>query len=94
MARSPSAIRSAPKGFELPAARADFHRAERLEPTRDGAKVTYSIKLSRPSDFFALFQKVNPNVRIGDIRQRHATYRKEGRSWILDGTDEKDRKID
>ena len=27
-------------------------------------------------------------MKIGDTKERHATYRRQGRDWILQGTDE------
>jgi hypothetical protein len=91
---APKSIRTAPQGFEMEAAKVDFMHVLRIEPSRDGAQVTYQIRLTKPLEHFALLQKLNPEVRIGATRNRHATYVKEGRKWILNATDEKDRKAD
>jgi hypothetical protein len=90
---APPSIRTAPQGFELNAAQVDYVRALRMEPTREGALVTYQVRLTRPLEHFALFQKLNPGVSIGATKDRKATYVREGRKWILDRTDEKDRKL-
>ena len=87
-ATAPKSIRTTAKGFQMPAAEAEFLRATRLEPTRDGARVTYQVRLVHPTSNFPLFLALHPGVRAGDIHDRHASYRKEGRSWILQDTDE------
>jgi hypothetical protein len=89
---APASIRTAPRGFVLPAAEAEFVRALALAPERDGARVTYQIRLARPTAFFPLFQTLHPGVRIGDTKDRHAAYRRQGRDWVLQGTDEVFRK--
>lgn len=81
-------VRTAAKGWEIPAAEAEFVQAVKLEPTRDGAKVSYRIRMVRPTAHFPLFQALHPGVNIGDTKERHAAYRKEGRSWVFQGTDE------
>jgi hypothetical protein len=85
--QAPKDFRTAAKGIEIPAAEAEFLRATRMEPTRDGARVTYQVRLSRPTAYFPAFQAIY-GARIGDTKDRHATYRKEGRSWVLQETDE------
>lgn len=87
LTQAPKEFRASAKGLEIPAAEAEFLKATRLEPTRDGARVTYLVRLARPTAYFPLFQAVY-GARIGDTKERHAIYRKEGRSWILQGTDE------
>jgi hypothetical protein len=37
---------------------------------------------------------MHPGVKIGDTKDRHATYRRQGRDWVLQGTDEAFRKKD
>jgi len=85
--QAPKDFRTAPKGVEIPAAEAQFVRSTRMEPTRDGAKVSYQVRLANPTPYFPIFQALY-NAKIGDTKERHAIYRKEGRSWILQGTDE------
>jgi hypothetical protein len=85
---APKTVRTTAKGFQLPAAEAEFVRAIRMDNTRDGARVTYQVRLVRPTAQFALFQALHAGVRIGDMKDRHASYRREGRSWILQDTDE------
>jgi len=85
---APAAVRPSAKGFQLPAAEVEFVRAVALDTSRDGARVTYQIRLVRPSAFFGIFQALHPGVKIGDTKDRHATYRRQGRDWILQGTDE------
>ena len=87
-ASAPKALRLGPKGYELPAAEAQFVRAERIEYMGPSARVTYLIRLERPTPYFGLFSILHPGVRPGESKERHASYRKEGRSWILQETDE------
>ena len=87
--KAPRSIRTTATGFELPAAEAEFVKVlPRLEATADGARVTYQIRLVRPTEHFAIFQALHPGVRVGDTKERHAAYRREGRDWILGDTDE------
>ena len=87
-ASAPKSVRATAKGFQLPAAEAEFVKASRLETLRDGARVTYQVRMVRPTATFALFQTLHPGIKPGDTRDRHATYRKDGRAWILQETDE------
>lgn len=91
---APKAIKAAPKGFSLPAAEASFVRAVRMEATRDGARVTYEIRLEHPTPQFPLFQALHPEARIGQTKARHATFERRRGSWELTGTDEAFRKAD
>jgi len=91
---APKTVHTSAKGFLLPAAEAEFVRAVGLEPTRDGARVTYQIRLVRPTSLFRLFQDLHPGVHVGETKDRHASYRREGRSWILQDTDESFRKAE
>lgn len=99
VARSPEGDRERfqfkPKaaGFELKAAEAEFVRIlPRLETTRDGVRVAYLIRLVHPTEHFPAFVALHPGVRLGETKERHAAYRREGRSWILQETDESFRK--
>jgi hypothetical protein len=85
---APATIHTGPKGFLLQAAEADFVRVVGLKPTRDGARVTYQIRLVRPTAAFPLFQSLHPGVKIADTKDRFATYRQEHGDWILQETDE------
>lgn len=85
---APKDVQLSAKGYELPAAEAEFVRAQRIEYLRDDARVTYQIRLVRPTAYFGLFQTVHPGVHPGETKERHASYRKEKRSWVLQGTDE------
>jgi hypothetical protein len=85
---APKTIKAAPKGFSMPAAEAVFVRALRLEPTRDGARVTYEIRLDRPTAQFPLFQALHPDAKLGQTKQRHATFERRRGTWELTGTDE------
>jgi len=90
---APKTVLTAPKGFEIPVAKAEFVKALRLEPTRDGAKVTYQIRLASPTEHFELYANLH-HARIGGTTERHATYRREGRKWVLQDTDEVFKKKD
>lgn len=91
---APKAITAAPKGFRIPAAEAVFVRALRMEPTREGARVAYQIKLANPTAQFPLFQALHPDVALGAMKERHATFERHGGRWELTGTDETFRKAD
>lgn len=91
---APKTIKAAPKGFTVPAAEAVFVRAVRMEPTREGARVTYEIRLEKPTAQFPIFQALHPEVRIGQTKQRHATFERRRGAWELTGTDEAFRKAD
>lgn len=87
-AKAPADIRTLPQGFGIPAAEAEFVRATGMTPTRDGARVTYQIRLVHPGPHFDLFKALHPDINPGAIKERHAIYRREGRAWILQETDE------
>jgi hypothetical protein len=91
---APKIIKTAPQGFSLPAAEAVFVRATRLEPTREGARVLYEIRLEHPTTQFALFQTQHQNAQLGQIHLRHATFEKKGGSWNLIATDESFKKAE
>lgn len=91
---APKTIKAAPKGFTAPAAEAVFVRAVRMEPTREGARVTYEIRLEKPTAQFPIFQALHPEARIGQTKQRHATFERRRGAWELTGTDEAFRKAD
>src|SRR5512133_1449251 len=91
---APKDIKAAPKGFSMPAAEAVFVRAVRLEPTREGVRVTYEIRLDKPTAQFPIFQAVHPDAKIGQTKQRHATFERRRGSWELTGTDETFRKAE
>jgi hypothetical protein len=91
---APKSIKAAPKGFSMPAAEAVFVRAVRLEPTREGARVTYEIRLDKPTAQFPIFQAVHPDAKLGQTKPRHATFERRRGSWELTGTDETFRKAE
>ena len=91
---APKDIKAAPKGFSLPAAEAVFVRAVRMEPTREGARVTYEIRLDKPTAQFPIFQSLHPDAKIGQTKQRHATFERRRGGWELTGTDESFRKAE
>jgi hypothetical protein len=85
---APKTIKAAPKGFSMPAAQAVFVRAVRMEPTREGARVTYEIRLEQPTAQFPVFLALHPEAKIGQTKQRHATFERSRGAWSLTGTDE------
>lgn len=91
---APKSIKAAPKGFSMPAAEAVFVRAARMEPTREGARVTYEVRLEKPTAQFPLFQAMHPTAKLGQIHQRHATFERRRGSWELTSTDETFRKAE
>ncbi|MBL0209504.1 MAG: hypothetical protein IPQ13_01100 [Holophagaceae bacterium] len=84
-----TAMPSPSGGFQVKAAEAEFVRATRLDPAGNSAVVTYQVRLVKPTTQFQLFEALHPGVKIGETKDRHATYQKQGRDWILMGTDEK-----
>lgn len=91
---APKTIKAAPKGFSMPAAEAVFVRALRMEPTREGARVTYEIRLDKPTAQFPIFQALHPDAKVGQVKQRHATFERRRGSWERTGTDEAFRKAE
>ena len=91
---APKTIKAAPKGFSMPAAEAVFVRAVRMEPTREGARVSYEVRLEKPTAQFPLFQAMHPDVKVGQTKQRHATFERRRGAWELTGTDEAFRKAE
>ncbi|HQL47342.1 MAG TPA: hypothetical protein PLC09_01595 [Holophaga sp.] len=89
--KAPQDLQTMPKGWQVPVAQAEFVKALRMEPTRDGAKVAYQIRLAKPTAHFPLFKAIY-GANIGDTKERRAVYRKEGRDFILQDTDEAFRK--
>ena len=91
---APKAIKAAPQGFSMPAAEAVFVRAAKMEPTREGARVIYEIRLEKPTAQFPLFQALHPEVKVGQTKPRHATFERRKGAWELTGTDEVFRKAE
>jgi hypothetical protein len=85
---APAFIRTTASGFSISAAQAEFVKALRTEYAQDQLKVTYQIRLINPTAQFTLFQTLHPNVKIGDTKERHALYKRDGHSWVLQETDE------
>ncbi len=85
---APKAIKAAPQGFSVPAAEAVFVRAVQMEPTREGARVIYEIRLEKPTAQFPLFEALHQEVRVGQTKTRHATFERRKGSWELTATDE------
>ncbi len=90
---APATIQPMGNGYLLPVAHAEFVRSTRLEPARDGGKVTYQIRLTKPTEFFPIFQIQHPKAQVGQTQDRIATYVKEGGKWILNGTNERYKKV-
>ena len=91
---APKTIKANPKGCSMPAAEAVFVRAVRLEPTRERARVTYEVRLEKPTAQFPIFQALHPEAKMGQTKQRHATFERRRGAWELTGTDEVFRKAE
>jgi hypothetical protein len=91
---APKAIKAAPQGFSMPAAEAVFVRAVQMEPTREGARVVYEIRLEKPTAQFPLFQALHQEARVGQTKPRHATFERRRGAWELTSTDEVFRKAE
>jgi len=85
---APKVIKAAPKGFSMPAAEAVFVRAVKMEPTREGARVSYEIRLDKPTAQFPLFAALHQDAKVGQTKLRHATFERRKGAWELTGTDE------
>lgn len=85
---APSSIRTTDKNFLLPAAEVTFARISRIEAKGDRYRVTYQIRLAKPTTHFGLFQFLHPQARLGDTKDRHALIEKQGGNWALMETDE------
>lgn len=90
---APGEIRNSAKGWEIPVAKAEFVKVTRMKASANEAKVGYQIRMADPSPHFPLFKAFYPKAHIGETKERIATYRKEGRAWILQGTDEAFKKV-
>ena len=88
-ASAPKSIRAGANGYELPAAEAEFvrgpapaghhpGRGPRHLPDPPGPPHRALPDLPGPA----------PGVRVGETKERHASYRRQGRSWIMMDTDE------
>lgn len=91
---APKFVTAAPKGFQIPVAEGTFVRTRALEKTREGARVSYEIRLEKPTAQFPLYQATRPDVKVGDIKVRHATFERRSGSWELTGSDETLRKAE
>jgi hypothetical protein len=91
---APKTIKAAPKGFSVPAAEAAFVRAVKMEPTREGARVDYEIRLEKPTAQFPLFQALHQEVQIGQTKLRHATFERKNGAWFPAVTDEVFHKVE
>ncbi|NWJ39512.1 MAG: hypothetical protein HXX12_00890 [Geothrix sp.] len=92
---APKAIKAAPKGgFIMPAAEATFVRVTKMDPTREGVRVMYEIRLEKPTAQFSLFQALHQDVKVGQTKIRYATFEKKKGAWELTGTDEVFRKAE
>jgi len=91
---APRTIKAAPQGFSLPAAEAVFVRTVKMEPTREGARVLYEVRLEKPTAQFPLFLAHHPNAKVGQIHPRHATFERRKGTWELIATDEVFRKVE
>ena len=93
-ADAPKTIKAAPQGFSMPAAEAVFVRAVKMESTREGARVSYEIRLEKPTAQFPLFEGLHQEVRVGQTKPRHATFERKNGTWALTATDEVFRKVE
>ena len=92
---APKAIKAAPKGFSMPAAEAVFVRVlPNPATTREGVRVTYEIRLEKPTAQFPLFQSLFPDAKLGQTKVRYATFERRKGGWELTGTDEVFRKAE
>ncbi len=91
---APSTIKTSPQGFSIPAVEAVFVRAVKMEPTREGARVLYEVRLEKPTAQFPLFLAQHPSAKVGQIHQRRATFELRKGAWELTATDEVFRKTE
>ena len=67
---APKSVKAAAQGFKLPGAEAAFVRAVRMEPTREGSRVTYEIRLEKPTAQFPILQSLFPDIKL-EIGRAH-----------------------
>ena len=91
---APKTIKAGPQGFSIPAAEAVFVRAVKMEPTHEGARVLYEVRLEKPTAQFPLLLAHYPNAKPGQIHQRHATFERRKGAWELTASDEVFHKAD
>ena len=91
---APKTIKASPQGFSIPAAEAVFVRAVKMERTREGARVSYEIRLEKPTAQFPLFEALHQEVRVGQTKPRHATFERKNGTWALTATDEVFHKVE
>ncbi len=85
---APASVKTTDKGFNLPAAEATFVKVLRAEGGGSRYRVTYQIRLAKPTPNFPLLQFLHPNFRLGDTHDRVATIERQGRDWALLDTNE------
>ena len=85
---APKTVRTTAAGFEAPTAEVTFVRPLRPQGSGSHLKVSYRVRLERPTALFALYQFLHPQARIGDTKPRHARIDRQGKNWALMDTDE------
>lgn len=91
--KAPKTIKPGLDNFEVPAATAEFVGATHMEPLdprqKGGAvKVTFLVKLGKPTGHWGLYEFLHPEARLGQPVERHALFERKGGSWELMKTDE------
>ena len=90
---APKAVTPASGGFSVPAAHAGFVRVVSVNQTKEGARVTYEIRLEKPTAQFPLFQDVYPDATLGTTKVRYAEFQRRNGSWQLMSTNEVFKKV-
>lgn len=85
---APGSVRSTSAGFEAPAVEAAYVKLLRHEGSGASFRVTYQIRLERPTPLFPLFHHLHPQARLGETKDRHARIDRQGKDWALMETDE------
>lgn len=91
--KAPKTVKPGLDNFEVPAATAEFVGATNMEPLdprqKSGAvKVTFLVKLTKPTGQWALYEFLHPEAKIGQPVERHALFERKGGAWELMKTDE------
>ncbi len=91
--KAPKTVKPGLDNFEVPAATAEFVGATRMEPLdprqkHAGMKVTFLVKLTKPTSQWGLYEFLHPEAKLGQPTERHALIERKGGAWELMKTDE------
>jgi hypothetical protein len=92
--KAPGSVKAGLENYETPAAALEFVGATRMEPMDskgNSVKVTFLVKVAKPSPVWPVYELTHENVKLGQPVERHARFERSGGKWGLMETDEKAR---